>query len=98
MRITTTDIYESAYMLCCGEHLSDVWVNNGRQRRTVVFAFDGQNIGDCQRNYHTGEAEVNIIDFRRHLDNLRDRITQTRKQNPNTRNSKHEHANQTIRS
>jgi len=95
MSITTTDIYESAYMLCCGGHLSDVWVNKGRQRKTVVFEFDGQNIKDCQRHYHTGEAEVNIIDFRRHLDHLRDQITQVRNQNTNSRNSKN--AKETIR-
>ena len=75
MRASTTDLYEAAFLVCAGHGLADTWVDSGRSRAAVVFVFDDENdLCEHQRNYRTGAATVNVAEFRRQINVLRDRI------------------------
>lgn len=76
VRSTTTDLYESSYLVTRGMRLVDVWVDRGRAKPTAVFVFEGRacRLRELQRSYHTGTAMVNLTDFRGSLINLRRRM------------------------
>ena len=75
MRITTTDLYESSFLHCSGMKLAEVWKDRGKLYDTVVFAFEGNyQLEELQKSYHTGNAQVNLSDFRRSLNRLRNRM------------------------
>ena len=79
MRTTITDVYEGSYLLSHGMELVEVWVDRaclpdrqGRQRRTVVFAFEGgRELEELQRAYHRGTASVNLCTYRQCLHTIR---------------------------
>jgi len=78
MRLTTTDLYESGFLHCAGARLSDVW-NERHKASTVIFVFDDckQSEGrleELQRSYHAGTATVNLADYRRSLETIKDRM------------------------
>ena len=96
MRASTTDLYEAAFLVCAGHGLADTWVDSGRSRAAVVFVFDDENdLCEHQRNYRTGAATVNVADYRRQINVLRDRIRSVTKpplRGPETRrNQNHDH-------
>jgi hypothetical protein len=73
MRIITTDLYESSFLDCSGIELAEVWLDQGRLQKTVVFAFDGNyQLEELQKSYRTGNAIVNLADYRHSLNRLRD--------------------------
>ena len=73
MRTTTTDIYESSFLHCSGMTLADMWLDRGRLHNTAVFAFEGDcRLTELQNSYHTGNAVVNLADYRRSLNRLRE--------------------------
>jgi hypothetical protein len=73
MRITTTDIYESSFLHCSGMILAEMWLDHGRLHNTAVFVFDGDcRLTELQKSYHTGNAVVNLADYRRSLNRLRE--------------------------
>ncbi len=72
MRTTITDVYEGSYLLANGVELVEVWVDRGRRRQTVVFAFEGgSELEELQRTYHRGTAQVNICTYRQCLNTIR---------------------------
>ena len=72
---TTTDLYEAAYLLCAGHALAETFLDRGRTRAAVTFAFAvSDRLTLDQRGYRVGTAVVNVADFRRQLHALRDRI------------------------
>ena len=72
MRITTTDLYESSFLHCSGMKLVEIWLDRGKLHTTAVFAFEGNyQLEELQKSYHTGNAMVNLTDFRRSLNQLR---------------------------
>ncbi len=75
MFLTTTDLYESSYYLCQGAHLTDVKIEE-RRRPTVVFHFDDHGsrptLPELQVTFHVGKTTINLPQYRRHLEKLRD--------------------------
>ena len=72
MRLTTTDLYESGFLHCAGAQLADVW-NERNRTSTVVFVFDGDyQLEELQKSYHNGTATVNLADYRRSVETLKD--------------------------
>jgi len=73
MRLTTTDLYESSWLHCCGAKLARAWVDRGRRNNTVVFLFEGDEIvRTLQETYHNGLAEVNLTEYRHSLETMKD--------------------------
>ena len=70
-RLETTDIFRGAFFLCNGCDLDNVrYRNNGRQ--ITCFAFTGRGIEQLDRDYRSGNAMVNPLQFRESLNHLRD--------------------------
>lgn len=75
MRAVTNDLYEAAFLVCAGHGLAETWLDRGRHRAAVTFVFDGDDsLCAHQRCYRCGTATVNVADFRRQLNALRDQI------------------------
>ena len=73
MHLTTTDLYESSFLHCCGAKLARAWVDRGRRRKTVVFLFEGNGqLAQLQTEYHTGRAVVNLAEYRASLEELKE--------------------------
>ena len=63
--ITTADFYEASYYLvnnCSIESIQCLPVNG---RTACQFSFTGEHLGGLQINYFQGNAEVNLLQFRR---------------------------------
>ena len=82
MRLTTTDLYESGFLLCAGAQLADIW-NERNKTSTVVFVFDGDyELEELQKSYHNGTATVNLAEYRQSLEEIKDKMFQLiRKEN-----------------
>ena len=73
MRLATSDLYESGYFLCGGARLAEVVPDRSGASPKLVFAFDGgDELGEMQRSYHCGTATVNLAEYRRSLEALKD--------------------------
>ena len=73
MRLLTTDLFEGAYLLSQGMELNDIWTDtNGK--RSVIFEFSGSNIEVLKSKYRQGEAQANVLTFKRSLNELKDRM------------------------
>ena len=73
MRLATSDLYESGYFLCGGARLAEVVPDGSGVSPKLVFAFDGgDELGEMQRSYHCGTATVNLAEYRRSLEALKD--------------------------
>lgn len=72
MRILTTDIYEGAYLLSQGMALSNIWEDASKKKRSVVFEFEGDNIGVLRKNYLRGQASANIFKFKNSITEIKD--------------------------
>ena len=73
LRLLTTDLFEGAYLLTQGMELRDIWTDtNGK--RSVIFEFSGTNIEVLKNKYRQGEAQANVLTFKRSLNELKDRM------------------------
>lgn len=73
MRLATSDLYESGYFLCSGARLAEVVPDRSGPGLKLVFTFEGgYEIEEMQRSYWNGNATVNLADYRRSLEALKD--------------------------
>jgi hypothetical protein len=70
-RLETTDIFRGAYFLCQGGDLCAIRLQD-RARRIAVFVFQGEGLERLDREYRSGQALVNPLQFRESLNHLRD--------------------------
>ena len=78
MRLTTSDLYESGFLHSQGAFLSGAWADKGNSS-TVVFAFEDDSeatLSKLQDCYHSGKATVNLAEYRRSLEFLKDLMFQ----------------------
>lgn len=69
--LETTDIFRGAFFICMGGDLADIrFRQNGRQ--IASFMFTGQDLHKHDREYISGHAMVNPVQFREALNHLRD--------------------------
>jgi len=69
--LETTDIFRGAFYLCNGCDLSKVRFRfNGKQ--IACFLFEGEGLEQLDRDYRSGKARVNPLQFRESLNHLRD--------------------------
>ena len=74
MKLTTTDLYESGFLHSQGAFLSGAWADKGNSS-TVIFAFEDDSemtLSKLRDNYHSGKATVNLAEYRRSLELLKD--------------------------
>jgi hypothetical protein len=69
--LETTDIFRGAFFICMGGDLADIrFRQNGKQ--IASFMFTGQDLHKHDREYISGHAMVNPVQFREALNHLRD--------------------------
>ncbi|MBU0993379.1 MAG: hypothetical protein KJ737_12870 [Proteobacteria bacterium] len=72
-KITTTDIFKGAYFLCCGCDLDSIAFNRTvRNVQIAEFWIKGADIEVLDRDYRSGKARINPLQFREALNHLRD--------------------------
>ena len=72
-RIATTDLFKGAYFLCCGCDIEQI-VFGGRRSEIAEFWITGIKLSELERDYRTGKARVNPIEFREALNKIRDEL------------------------
>ena len=70
-RLETTDIFRGAFFLCNDCELENVR-NRYNGRQITCFSFTGKGIEQLDRDYRSGKAQVNPLQFRESLNHLRD--------------------------
>ena len=69
--LEATDIFRGAFYLCRGAEPSGIrFRNNGR--RIATFMITGKGLDKLDRDYRSGQAMVNPLQFRESLNHLRD--------------------------
>ncbi len=67
----TTDLFRGAFFLSKGGKLSNIRIrNNGK--RIASFLFTGHDLDQLEREYRSGQALVNPLQYRESLNYLRD--------------------------
>jgi len=78
-----TDIFRGAFFLCNGGDLAGIKVNGDR---VATFLIRGEGLIRLDRDYRTGKALVNPLQFREALNYLRDILfNKLREEDPATR-------------
>lgn len=90
--LETTDIFRGAFFLCRGAELSGIRFRNhaerDRQSKPIaLFLITGKGLDKLDRDYRSGQALVNPLQFRESLNHLRDILFEKlRTQEGRTRN------------
>lgn len=78
--LETTDIFRGAFFLCMGGDLSDIrFRNNGK--RIASFLITGADLNKLDKDYRSGQALVNPLQFRESLNHLRDILFEKLREN-----------------
>ena len=64
-KVSTQDIYESAYLLTLGANVECVEALTENNKLVCKFTFSGANLLQAQNEYYNSRATVNLWDFRR---------------------------------
>lgn len=74
MRILTTDIYEGAYLLSQGALLDNIWLDQSKPNRSVIFEFLGEDVLMLRKKYQKGQASANVLRLKTSLTEIKDRM------------------------
>lgn len=69
-RMTTTDLFRSASLICQGAKLERL----EQSAHGIVFVLTGSGLADADADYRTGKARINPLEFKLHLNRLRDQM------------------------
>jgi len=69
-RMTTTDLFRSASLICQGARLERL----EQSPHGIVFVLTGAGLADADADYRTGKARINPLEFKLHLNKLRDQM------------------------
>lgn len=73
MRLATSDLYESGFFLCSGARLAEAVPDRSGASPKIVFTFEGNyELEELQKSYWNGNATVNLAEYRRSLETLKD--------------------------
>lgn len=73
MKVETTDIYFSAYLMAKGITLETMNIRNGGNRLKIIFIFSGNETLDrLNRAFQNGQALINPIDLKKCVLHLKD--------------------------
>ena len=63
--VTTADFYEASYYILNECSIQTIQCTKVNGRVSCHFTFEGENLGPLQVAYFRGNAEVNLLQFRR---------------------------------
>ena len=73
MKVETTDIYQSAYLMAKGINLNSMNVLSGGKREKIVFILKGpKELGRLNRDFEQGKALINPVDLKKSILHLKD--------------------------
>ncbi len=75
-----TDIFRGAFFLCNGGDLCGIRMD-GNGRRVATFLIRGEGLNRLDKEYRSGQALVNPLEFRESLNHLRDILFKEIRQN-----------------
>ena len=78
--ISTTDLYEACFYLMQGFKIEKVEIVNQNRKEMGKFILSGEGIQKAQLVYLNGEANVNIMDFRRTYNQLTTLVGQAKRE------------------
>lgn len=70
--ITISDLYESAYLLCCGFNLGRVTVIGSNGKKLCTFTFNGEGAQRASDDYRQGRATANVALLKFTMEKLKD--------------------------
>ena len=85
--VTTENLYLGAYALTHGARLTGITVSRSNGRRTAVFELECDWVHRLADEYYSGAATVNLAEYRRHLEELKDELFTTLRRNETERRS-----------
>lgn len=80
--VRTRDLYEAAYYLAQGCRIREMESSGGTGRHEHEFVFDEKEAGPLAPGYLSGDAMVNLWDFRRGYNEAWRRLRAARKGGP----------------
>lgn len=92
-QMTTTDLFRSASLLCQGAKLERL----EQSSHGIVFVLTGAGIADADADYRTGKARINPLEFKLHLNKLRDQMFDKRSREARDDSGIRDHARQDRR-
>lgn len=66
------DLYEGAYLLCCGFKFKDLNVTDSKSRKIATFVLEGKEVHLASEDYHSGRATANVKLIKDAVNLLRD--------------------------
>jgi hypothetical protein len=81
-----TDIFRGAFFLCNGGDLAGIRINGDR---VATFLIRGEGLIRLHREYRSGQALVNPLQFREALNHLRDILFKEIRQNEGRKKNDH---------
>jgi hypothetical protein len=91
MPLATENLYLGAYALSQGARLKGVVVSRSNGKTTAVFELDGPWVNQLQDEYYRGTAVVNLAEYRRHLEALKDKLFAALRRSESERREDHAH-------
>jgi len=73
LKVETTDLYFSAYLMTKGIPLDSMNIRNGGNRQKIIFVFSGNGeLSRLNHEFQKGSALVNPIDLKKSVLHLKD--------------------------
>ena len=72
--LATENLYLAAYQVSEGAELRTVQVSRANGRSTAVFELEGPAVQRVAEAFWAGTAVVNLAEYRRHLETLKDEL------------------------
>jgi hypothetical protein len=85
MALATENLYLGAYALTNGANLKRIVLSRTNGRTTAVFELDCGWVQKLSDEYYAGTAVVNLAEYRRHLEALKDELFSVLKKNETKR-------------
>ena len=79
------DLYEGAFLLCCGFCLKDFKITNTYGKKIVTFILAGEKIENARSEYRSGTASCNVLLLKISMDKLKDLMFQSIRKIEDTR-------------
>jgi len=80
MNIVTNDLYCGAWLLSQGSLLADVKLNHNCGRQSCLFVFTGPQVLELHQEFLSGQAVVNLKDFKAAMIHIKDQMFSCKRQ------------------
>lgn len=73
-QLASENLYLAAYALTHGARLKRISVSRSNGRKTAVFEIDSPSADKLSAEFYSGDAVVNLAEYRNHLEELKDQL------------------------